>query len=141
VEIEVAGPEGRTGFPTVFVDPARPQVFTDWRKFASPGTDVPRVMPFAVAYNEDGTLNTFENPASKGSVVTTWVSGVGLSGPLSVDGMEVLYAGQAPGLVTGLWQVNFRIPADAFVFGPALWTIAVRAGDAISSGVSIGVTK
>lgn len=87
----------------------------------------------AAAINEDGTLNTARNPAKKGSVVAMWVTGVWGSAP-GEDGVEagavdhqccgvivgeftraraeVLYGGTAPGLVTGVSQVNFRIPPE-----------------------------
>ena len=97
------------------------------------------------AINEDGTLNSPENPASRGSVVALFLTGAGRLEPASEDGslvpasppfprlaserieafvadaeaasgasgMQVLYAGAAPGAVAGLIQMNVRIPDAA----------------------------
>jgi uncharacterized protein (TIGR03437 family) len=84
--------------------------------------------------NQDGTLNSAENPAPKGSVVTLWASGLGSVTPpvqagqptpnntLSVTdsevsasiggvGCDVLFAGLAPGM-TGVYQVNVLVNPD-----------------------------
>jgi N-acyl-D-amino-acid deacylase len=83
------------------------------------------------ALRADGSINSEETPAARGSIVTLW--GAGLSGfttPLR-DGQiaeaaiplrtlprftvndepaEVIYAGAAPGFVAGALQINLRIP-------------------------------
>jgi uncharacterized protein (TIGR03437 family) len=94
----------------------------------------------ALALNQDGTLNSSQNPAQQGSVVTFFVSGAGLLTPTPADGSlapvgpvpalpfsvqcndsyypvsvpmfdcPVLYAGAAPEEVAGLVQVNFQVP-------------------------------
>ncbi len=86
--------------------------------------------------NQDGTINGVLNPAAPGSVVVMFGTGAGVMDPPSVDGelaspplsrpilsvevefdgqlADVLYAGDAPGLVRGVLQVNARIPADPF---------------------------
>lgn len=91
--------------------------------------------------NQDGTLNTPENPAERGSIVVLYGTGEGRTAPEGVDGKvtgeplprpllrilaqvdnrvaEVLYAGGAPGLVAGVLQMNIRIPATART-GPAV---------------------
>jgi hypothetical protein len=53
----------------------------------------------AVVLNQDGTLNSSTNPAARGSVLTLWVTGMG-----------ILYAGQAPDMVAGVVQLNAGIP-------------------------------
>jgi uncharacterized protein (TIGR03437 family) len=86
--------------------------------------------------NEDGTLNSFNNQAPKGSVITMYATGAGQTNPGGVDGQiagagslpvpllpvtatidnkpaDVLYAGAAPGMVAGVIQVNLRIPSKA----------------------------
>ena len=86
--------------------------------------------------NQDGTVNGFYNPADPGSVVSLYGTGAGQTVPPSEDGKiagglplpapilpvsvqidgqaaEVLYAGQAPGLVEGLVQINVKIPDSA----------------------------
>ena len=85
--------------------------------------------------NENGSVNTAGNPAAKGSVVVLYMTGGGSMNPDGVDGAvastlssltqavtvtiggqpaEVLYAGNAPGLVQGVIQMNVRVnPATA----------------------------
>ena len=94
----------------------------------------------AAAINQDGTLNGPTNPAARGSVVSVWGTGYGLtdppcqSGGLNVPdaaplgpGMSAIietflsgvreqtaqYVGSAPTLVCGIVQINFQVPADA----------------------------
>ena len=85
----------------------------------------------AAAINEDGGLNGPITPISVGSIVVLYATGAGevvprgeagaisprgdgLAFPLTVeiDGQsaEVLFAGQAPGQVFGLTQINVRVP-------------------------------
>ncbi len=84
---------------------------------------------FAGVRNADGSPNNSSNPAQAGSVVTAWLTGVGADsrpdGSIAtgvhdtgccqarVNGrpLEVLYAGDAPGFVTALTQVNIRVPS------------------------------
>jgi uncharacterized protein (TIGR03437 family) len=87
----------------------------------------------AAAVNQDGTINSATNPARLGSVVAMWATGTGSVYPAPTDGevttaareyhccqvavfggrpADVLYAGAAPGIVAGVTQVNFRVPAD-----------------------------
>ncbi len=84
--------------------------------------------------NEDGTLNTPENPAPVGSVITLFLTGAGEMSPPGVDGSinpaadppvplapavvriggveaQVEFLGGAPGLVAGVVQINVRAPA------------------------------
>ena len=92
----------------------------------------------AAALNQDGTPNSVSNPAKLGSIVTVWATGAGLVYPTPADGevataaqnysccfvlvnndeyAEVLYAGAAPGMVAGVVQINFRLPADLTLYG------------------------
>ncbi|HLK22014.1 MAG TPA: SBBP repeat-containing protein, partial [Bryobacteraceae bacterium] len=77
----------------------------------------------AAAMNQDGSVNSKSNPAAPGSIVAVWVSGCGSYGCSIVlnspNSAEVVYDGQAPGLVNGLFQVNFRLPliSDTTSFG------------------------
>jgi uncharacterized protein (TIGR03437 family) len=88
----------------------------------------------AAMLNEDGTLNGPGNPAAKGSVVVFYATGGGQTDPPGVDGeitrdvlarprlpvgvwvqgqeAEVLYAGAAPGIVSGVMQVNIKLPMN-----------------------------
>jgi uncharacterized protein (TIGR03437 family) len=85
-------------------------------------------------WNEDGTLNSPDNPASIGSIVVLYATGQGVTVPASRTGAypdpaagiyptplagttlrfgglvaELLFAGQAPG-TAGVMQVNARVP-------------------------------
>ncbi|HEV8037387.1 MAG TPA: SBBP repeat-containing protein, partial [Bryobacteraceae bacterium] len=87
----------------------------------------------AAITNADGTPNSPTNPAKMGSVVTFYGTGGGPMSPPGVDGAiwpvsplaqlmlpvsvqinyvnaDVTYAGSAPGSVSGIFQVNVRIP-------------------------------
>jgi uncharacterized protein (TIGR03437 family) len=60
--------------------------------------------------------------------------------PVSVllgDGsLEVVYAGDAPGLVAGVMQINFRLPA---VLGPKIFSFDLQVGAALAQGFNIAV--
>jgi uncharacterized protein (TIGR03437 family) len=81
--------------------------------------------------NQNGSVNTSENPAARGSVVVLYLTGGGAMTPAGLDGApasgpsslnsrsgvlingipsQVLYAGNAPGLVTGVIQLNVQLP-------------------------------
>jgi uncharacterized protein (TIGR03437 family) len=88
--------------------------------------------------NADGTWNSIANPASLGSIVSIWTTGmhpktgfdghvatsasnnadcsVQINGVASVVAAQVLYCGDAPGLIFGVTQLNVLLPADAPVF-------------------------
>jgi len=85
--------------------------------------------------NRDTSVNSPSNPADKGSIVSLFATGAGQTDPPGMNGLitdgnlhqpllpvsvridgldaEVLYAGAAPGLVSGVLQVNCVIPNDA----------------------------
>jgi uncharacterized protein (TIGR03437 family) len=93
----------------------------------------------AAAINEDGTLNSVSNPASRGSIIVLYGTGIGVSGqPVTVQisgvSADVLYAGGVAG-EPGLFQVNARVPAG-FV-APGIVSAIVNVGPASSQG---GVT-
>ncbi len=99
--------------------------------------------------NEDGTRNTGQNPAPAGSLVTLFGTGEGATSPAGIDGLvapmtvdslprpvqavgvriagrvaEVTFAGGAPGLVSGVLQLNVRIPPGTPP-GPALVVVTI----------------
>ncbi len=107
-------------------------------------------LPALAALNQDGTVNTQQNPATAGSVVSLFGSGLGaLSPPLETGGTSaippagplsetslnrncdgcaaILYLGSAPGLSTAVDQINVRLPADVLGNGvrPHAISIAV----------------
>ena len=96
------------------------------------GISLFRVSNSAAALNEDGTLNSPQNPARPGSIVALFGTGGGQTVPSSVAGevsplalrplaytpqvqmdvttLTVEYAGAAPGLVSGVTQINVKLP-------------------------------
>ena len=83
--------------------------------------------------NEDGSVNSAENPARLGSIISIFGTGMGLLNPLPQDGeiitdaahlvqlavhvifsglqeADVTYAGAAPTLPAGVIQINVRLP-------------------------------
>jgi uncharacterized protein (TIGR03437 family) len=107
------------------VSAAAPALFTLDNSGAGPGAIL----------NQDYTVNSASNPAPRGSIVMFFGTGGGQTDPPGTDGgivrgspaplrtsvsariaglpADVLYAGAAPGLVAGVFQVNVRIPSDA----------------------------
>ena len=109
--------------------------------------------------NQDSTVNSSSNPASRGSVVVLYATGVGAMVPTPTDGQvtgniltypslpvsvtiegvdaEILYAGAAPGLVAGVAQVNVRVPQAV---APGVLPVRITAGTASSpAGVVMAV--
>jgi uncharacterized protein (TIGR03437 family) len=101
------------------------------------------------ALNQDYSINSSSNPAAPGSIVSLFMTGAGAyaqtiadgtSGPLqppfpvpilgvsaTIAGKpaEVLFAGQAPGLIAGAVQVNVQVPSGAT---PGTAAVAVYVG-------------
>ncbi len=121
VTVEVNGVSSNTS--TVAVLPAAPELYT-----YSLG-----ILISASALNQDGTYNGPGNPAPVGTVVSLFATGAGNMIPPETDGavvsgppwpvpalpvsvtmgtrsLQILYAGAAPGLVSGALQVNVLIP-------------------------------
>jgi uncharacterized protein (TIGR03437 family) len=145
VTIQVIGPQGATASPAlVFVAAARPQLFE-------------------VVINQDGTVNSDAFPAPSGSIVTLWATGTGLPSGQFADGtlgpvsppygtipltvvlsafslsppLLVEYAGQAPGEVLGLTQINVQLPAQVNV--PVL-NVNIEV-DGVFSGIGVIYAK
>jgi uncharacterized protein (TIGR03437 family) len=68
---------------------AEPQIFS------SAGPDYPYSVPHALALNEDGSLNSYDNPAADGSIITIFLNGAGLLTPLPQVGTRGA-VGQTP---------------------------------------------
>ena len=112
-----------------------------------------------LAINEDGSVNSADNPASPGSILILYATGFGILNPAGQDGAlsspplgapagpvvitvggvsaEVPYAGAAPSIVSGVIQINMRIPATA-VSGNQSLGVSV-AGATSSQKVSVSV--
>jgi uncharacterized protein (TIGR03437 family) len=146
VEVQVEYNGALSNVVTVPLLPARPGVFTlDGSGFGQ-----------GAILNEDGSMNSPANPAERGSVITIYATGEGLTEPVAVDGLvlsdapprprlpvsvwfelgpgrgdfgleaQVLYAGGSPRPVNGLLQSNARVPQDA------------ETGDAVPFILSVG---
>jgi uncharacterized protein (TIGR03437 family) len=86
-------------------------------------------------FNQDGTYNSHSNPAARGSIVTLFGTGEGVTTPALPDGAleistpysttqapvtvmfgdqtaQIQYAGAAPFLPTGVFQIDATIPAS-----------------------------
>ncbi len=133
-------------------DGVRGNVFVMTVVEASPGPfqQAPPNASFGAILNQDGTLNSPANPASAGSVVALWATGLGVFSPPLADGeivgttgpfpgleaeisvecgempAEIRYAGAAPGLAAGIAQINFVVPQG---LSSGLAPVRIRAGE------------
>jgi uncharacterized protein (TIGR03437 family) len=129
VQIEIRSMDARLAQIPASVVAAAPALFADSSGQAS-------------AANEDGTVNSVSNPAPRGSIVTFYGTGQGVSGlpvSMSIDGLaaDVLYAGPAPAYA-GMLQIDARVPAGYTT--PGNLSVAVTVGQASSqAGVTIAV--
>jgi uncharacterized protein (TIGR03437 family) len=138
-KVQVLTASGLVTGPEFTVQPAVPQVFND-------------ATGYAVAMNQDGSVNGPANRAQPGSILTIWITGAGglpsspdnlvnsggapgafpISVLTGVSGggfapLEVLYAGDAPGMASGVTQINFRLPPTVEANG---FPLMVQVGNA-----------
>jgi uncharacterized protein (TIGR03437 family) len=148
VDVEIIYQGQSRGKVTVPVAGSAPAIFT-----VSAGAGL------AEAVNQDGTLNSTVDAAPRGSVISLYATGEGVTQPAGVDGQpaaslapqpvlpttvsiggstaEILYAGETPGFV-GLFLVNARVPASLTTTG--LVPVVLRVGTVASqAGVTIAV--
>jgi len=147
VEVEYQG--RRSAVAEVQVADSAPAIFT----VDSSGTGAGAIL------NEDATLNARNNAAGRNSVVVIYATGEGQTTPSGVDGhvtgttlrhptlpvrvtiggqeAEVLYAGSAPGLVSGVLQVNARVPAG--IPSGAVPVVVAVGGANSQAGVTLAV--
>jgi uncharacterized protein (TIGR03437 family) len=117
----------------------------------------------AAILNQDGTVNGPNNPTHIGDNVAMFVSGVGQTNPGGTDGeipqapgeapmlpikvqfnipsmpyADVTYAGNAPGLVSGVVQVNFRVPQTYYAPGSAYPAPIILYVGSTSAGGDLG---
>jgi len=101
----------------------------------------PTAAAILAVVNQDGTLNSKDNTAAPGSVMTIYIAGLGPTDPPVSDGAingpgspmpkapinveinwwlapDILYLGPAPGQPAGIVQVNFQIPSTIPGIGP-----------------------
>ena len=112
------------------------QIATFWtyRQSQHAGAFTASGVPFGqlAALNQDGSVNSALNGAAPGTVVSVFATGLGAMVPQLPDGAvamqiantpavqpsvtvnnqsaEILYMGNAPGLVQGIVQINLRLP-------------------------------
>ncbi len=115
----------------------------------------------AAILNQDSTANSPSNPATRGSIVSVYMTGAGsLNAPIAdgslgpltppfptplapvsatIGGIDapIMFAGQAPGLIAGVTQVNVQIPQNAPV--GATIPITIYVADFSSQTVTIAV--
>jgi len=147
VTVEVTTPSGTIQGTRMSLRPSQPQVF-----LASQDGSLPP----AAALNQDGTTNSASNPAEQGSIVSVWATGAGATMddglpalPVTVldvqrigaekrlfYSLEVLYAAQAPGMVNGVMQINFRLPESS---SAPIDGYQLQIGDSTSSYFSLYV--
>jgi uncharacterized protein (TIGR03437 family) len=107
----------------------------------------------AILNARDGTVNSALNPAARGDWVSMFATGAGVTTPASIDGFvssaplpvpnapvsvtigglpcQIEFEGAAPGLVSGVLQINAQIPAG-LAPNPAA-PVELQIGTAISS--------
>jgi uncharacterized protein (TIGR03437 family) len=153
VRVEYAGETSNTDQVTLGV--TAPGLFAQNASGSGPGAIL----------NQDNSLNGPARPAAKGSIVQVFMTGEGQTTPQGVTGalttvtlpppqvtpaplaaIQILingqpalytYAGEAPGMVAGVMQLNVQIPANA-PSGPL--SIQVSIGGTMSqSGITVSV--
>jgi uncharacterized protein (TIGR03437 family) len=147
--LEIVNPSGQPTRISVPVAPSAPGIFT----LNATGTGQGAIL------NQDGTVNSPDNPAQVGSIIVFFATGAGQTNPPGNDGLipmavlpmprlpvsvqidyvdsEILYAGAAPGLISGVVQVNCRVPTGVKPGNslPVLLTV----GDVTSEPVTVAI--
>jgi uncharacterized protein (TIGR03437 family) len=147
-KLEVLSPSGSLGTLNLSGAAVSPALFTESSNGSGPGA----------VLNADYTLNSYSNPASRGSIVMLYGTGFGPVSPATPDGQtatgqartvlpvsafigglatDVLYAGAAPGEIAGVTQINLRVPANAAP-SPAA-PVVLRIGGIAATGVTISI--
>jgi uncharacterized protein (TIGR03437 family) len=152
IVVEFAGVQSN---PAPFVVlPAAPGIYTLNQAGTGPGAIL----------NQDGiTVNSASTPEKRGNAISVYMTGEGQTNPAGVDGAiippvlsalktpqlpvtatiggttaQVLYAGSAAGLVSGVMQVNLLIPANAPTGSSVPLLISVG-GTATQTGVTVAI--
>ncbi|MDE3196365.1 MAG: hypothetical protein KGN84_08475, partial [Acidobacteriota bacterium] len=114
------------------------------------------------AINQDGTLNSPSNPAARGSIVSLYGTGEGVTTPASVEGVittsvpplpqtqlpssvtfsgvpaTIKYLGETPTVVSGLFQLSVVVPQTSPV-GPSVGVLLTINGQTSPGGVTVAV--
>jgi uncharacterized protein (TIGR03437 family) len=110
--------------------------------------------------NQNGTVNSADNPAALGSYVSVYATGEGQTRPGGIDGKpgdtpapapiatvtatvgglnaQVQYAGGSPGLVAGLLQVNVLVP-QRIATGPSVPIVLTIGRQPTQTGVTLSL--
>lgn len=136
-------PSGLAGQPRTRVEIRRDGVSLDVSDYpvaaSAPGLYATGSQVFGV--HQDGTLNSKDNPAHQGMIVSLFGTGDGGADTWSARfagvEAEVLYGGPAPGL-TGIFQVNARVPGG-FLPAGALPVVVTAGGADSPPGVALWV--
>jgi uncharacterized protein (TIGR03437 family) len=139
----------QSGTWAVPLAPSAPSIFTSGAAGVGQGAIV----------NQDGSVNNETNPAARGTAIEIYSTGGGQTSPLSSTGSvarvaasltlpvtvniggvnaQVLYAGNAPGEVEGVVQINALVP-QSVTPGAALPVLVTIGGVASQPGVTIAV--
>ncbi len=109
----------------------------------------------AAVLNQDGTVNSPSNPAARGTIISMYGTGGGTTSEIAQTGKltplipasltlpvtvqiagqnaQVTYAGAAPGLISGVFQINVVIP-DLVPLGPGTnYPVGITIGSIASS--------
>ena len=115
--------------------------------------------------NQNFSVNSQTNPARRGEIIAIYATGEGAVTPAVADGrvipavvaelrspllpvqvrlgdqvLNAEYAGSAPGLVSGAFQVNVRIPENLAISAPTNLPISIVVGNQASqAGVTVAV--
>jgi uncharacterized protein (TIGR03437 family) len=148
IRLEYQGDPSNT--VTLPVSPSVPGIFTLYSSGSGQGAIL----------NQDYSVNGPANPAAKGTIVMLYVTGAGQTDPQGQDGKviyedpprvavpvsvkiggvdaELRYAGAAPGMVSGVVQINVRVPASLAAGGAVPVEITVG-GASSQPGVTLSV--
>ncbi len=114
----------------------------------------------AAIFNQDASVNTAKNPASRNTIITVYLTGEGQTVPAGLDGVvtetqispaqmvtvffgtipatSYAFVGEAPGVVAGVMQINVTIPPLAPTGNNV--PITVQVGSATSqAGLTIAI--
>lgn len=118
------------------------------------------------AINQDGSINSQSNPAKTGSAVSLWFTGADIlpgslllqDGQIALSAQSIdccilysnilgrspplipLYVGTAPGLVAGVFQINFEVPS-APGSEPYSMTVVVSSNNQFSNAATVWIAK
>jgi uncharacterized protein (TIGR03437 family) len=130
---------------TIPTAPVSPAIFTATGTGTGQGSIV----------NADGSVNSATNPAVRGTYISVYGTGFGAYNPVSPDGLQrlagtvtatiggvgvnVLFAGQAPGETSGLQQINLQLPTTLPAGTAVPITLTINGVNATQNGVTVAL--